>query len=100
MLTDERLQLRDQLASEAPREVGIDSELDRLEPQFLETGDLGLGERLVGEVLEGPAPPERQRLAEHERRRRRVDVGQRPTLGDHPLEAERVDLLRLPTSMR
>ena len=88
MLTNERLQLRDQLPRQAPLEVGIEPQLDRLQPELLETGDLGLGEGLVGELLEGPAPPESQRLTEHERRRRRVDVGECPTLGDHPLEPE------------
>ena len=96
MLTNERLQLRDQLTRQASPEVGIEPQLDRLQPELLETGDLGLGEGLVGEVLEGPAPPECQRLTEHERRRRRIDVDERPTLGDHPLEPERVDLLRVP----
>ncbi len=94
MLTHERLELRDQLASEATREVGVDAKLDRLQTELLETGDLGLRERFVREVLERSTAPERQRLTEHERRRRRVDFDQRPPLGDHPLEAQRVDLLR------
>ncbi len=93
MLTNERLQFRDQLSGQAALEVGVEPQFDRLQPELLETGDLGLGERLVGELLERLAPPERQRLTEHERSRRRVDVGECSTLGDHPLEPDRVDLV-------
>ena len=60
------------------RRRSASSRLDRFHSEFLESGDLGLGERLVGELFERPAPPQRQRLTEHERRRRRVDVGECP----------------------
>ena len=76
MLTNERLQFRDQLSGESALEVSVEPHLDRFHSEFLESGDLGLGERLVGELFERPAPPQRQRLTEHERRRRRVDVGE------------------------
>ena len=50
----------------------------------------GLGERLVREVGERRAAPERERLAEEPR----GDLGRRPLrLLDEPLEAEQVELV-------
>jgi len=60
MLADERGELRDEFTGEATLEVCIEPELDCFESFLLETGDLGLGERLVGEVLEGSFPSQRQ----------------------------------------
>ena len=54
----------DELGVAAEREVGVDTLLERAEPQLLEPRDLGLGERLVGEVGERRPAPQRERLAE------------------------------------
>ena len=54
---DERAQLRDQLGVAAEREVGVDAQLERLEPLLLERLDGRDGELLVGEVGERAAPP-------------------------------------------
>ena len=81
-------------AASPPPEIGVDAELDGLQAQLLEPGDLGLGERLVGEVLVRAAAPERQRLADHDRRRRRVAVDEQPALLEQLLEPPGVDVLR------
>jgi hypothetical protein len=44
----------------AEREVGLDPLLERGEAEFLEPSDLGLRERLVGEVRERVAAPQVQ----------------------------------------
>src|SRR4051812_19562301 len=64
MGADERLDLADQLTVQPGAEVGLDPVLRRREAQLLETGDLGLRERLVQEVGEGGAAPERERRVE------------------------------------
>ena len=61
---DDRLELGDELRVAAEREVGLDPLLEHDGAQLLETGDLGLCERLVREVGERGAAPERERLAE------------------------------------
>ena len=64
MLGDERLELADQLGVAAAGQIGVDPLLERRQPQLLETGDLGLRERLVGEVGERRPAPKRERLAQ------------------------------------
>ena len=58
MLFDERVDLGDE-AGAAEREVGVDAILERGEAQLFELGDRALGERLVGEVGERRATPQR-----------------------------------------
>ena len=60
VLRDERLELARDLGVAPQREVGLDAALERHEPELLEAGDLGLGERLVGEVRERGSPPQRK----------------------------------------
>ena len=64
MLGDERLELADELGVTAERQVGVDPLLERRQPQLLQPRDLGLGERLVGEVGERRPAPQRERLAQ------------------------------------
>ena len=66
---DDRLQLGDELAVAAEREVGVDPVLERGEPQLREAGGLGRRERLLRELGERRAAPERERLAECRPRR-------------------------------
>ena len=52
----------------AEREIGLDPVLDRACPQFFQPGDLRLRERLIAEIGQRRAPPQRQRLAKLRRR--------------------------------
>src|SRR5215211_1662250 len=92
MLCDERLQLADQLRVPSELELGVDSLLDYTQAQLLETGDLALGEGVVGEVGQGPAAPECERLGERIRGRLRVFAVR---LGGKPLEAGEVEFVGL-----
>ncbi len=91
---DERLELRHEpIPTEC--EVGVDPQLDRARPQPLEPCDLGLRERLVREVGKRRATPERQRLRGAGRRPVRIACSRLPRVGEEPLEAHRVDRLRV-----
>ena len=61
---DQRLELGDELGVAPEREIRLDPLLERDGAQLLEPRDLGLGERLVEEVGERRAAPERERLAQ------------------------------------
>ena len=78
---DERLELADHLAVPALVEVVLDRELERRQPQLLQPPDLGARERLVGDVVERRAAPQRQRLARRAARHQ-------------PLEPRRIDGVR------
>ena len=60
----ERLELRHQLGVAAEREVGLDTQLERAEPQLLQPRDLGLSELLVGQVGQRRPAPQRECLAQ------------------------------------
>ena len=92
MLGDQHLQLRDQLSVPTEREVGLDALLDRLEPKLLHTPNRRLRERLIGDVGQRPAAPQRQGLAEHRGSTRRLGSAR---LSDEPLEPCQVKLLWL-----
>ncbi len=62
MLAHERLQLADQLRVPSVREVELDPLLEACEAKLLQTGDLGLGEALVGEVRQRISAPQLERL--------------------------------------
>ena len=68
MLADEHLELGDELGVAAEREVGFDAPLERAQAELFEAADLGLRERLVGEVGERRPAPEAERVAEPLRR--------------------------------
>ena len=86
VLRDQRLELADELSAAAELEVGVDPLLERLQAQLLEPADLGLGERLEGEVGERWAAPQRERLAEQ---LRPLVPPAGLCLGDEALEAVR-----------
>ena len=65
VLADEILELADELGVAPDREVGVDAGLDGGEPQPVQAGDVRLGERLVGEVGQRLAAPQRQGVAQH-----------------------------------
>ena len=80
LLRDERVDLGHAPPLAAGREVRLDRELERREPQLLEPADLGGRERLVGDVVERRPAPQSERLA-------------RPPCQE-PLEPAGVDVLR------
>ena len=82
VLGDERVELADHLGVPAGREVGVDRHLGRAQAQLLEPADLGRGERLVGEVGERLAAPQRERLA---RRATRSSSRSKRTASTSPL---------------
>ena len=55
---DERLQLSDDVLVQAQCDVRLDPLFERIEPQLLESADLGLCPRFVLDVCEGPAAPQ------------------------------------------
>jgi hypothetical protein len=59
---DERIELRDHLGMAAGGQVGIDGQLGRSQPQLLEAADLRRCERLIDEVRERLAAPQRERV--------------------------------------
>ena len=72
---DQRLELGQDVLVAAEREVGLDPILERGEPQVLEPPDLVLRERLVREVGERRAAPERERARGGDRKPRRAPRG-------------------------
>ena len=96
MRDDERFQLRDDGAVPAECELGVEPLLERAQPQFLETGDLGLGEVVVGEVGEGLAAPELECLPDRGLRAGRISAGEPfSSLLQQRSEAIAVELTRL-----
>ena len=80
----------------AEREIGLEAQLERREAQRLEPADLVLGERLVLEVGERRAPPERECLAKHiVRLPGRTRGEQLPALVEQTLEPLQVESTRL-----
>jgi hypothetical protein len=93
---DERLQLGDDLAVASERKLGVDSLLDRAQAEFLEPLDLTPRERVVGEVRERRAAPERKRRVELRHRGLSLSAGESaPTVLEEPLEPLGVELRRL-----
>ena len=93
MLVDEGPKLGHQLAVPTQCEVGVDTILQRCEPQLLEPGDLDLRERLVPHVGQrGPAPL-RERAAELTRAASRG--GRVLRVGHEILETMQIQLPRL-----
>ena len=96
LLRDQLLELADELAVSAEREIGVDPVFERRESKLVEADDLRLRERLPGEIGErGPAP-------QRERRPQAVGSGsgvtgrkRSPALLAEPNELEEVDALRL-----
>ena len=94
MELDERFELADLLRVVTKVELGLDALLDGGEAQLLEMCDLGMRERLVGEIRERRAAPEPQRLSQELHRALRRAVGERPrALLEQPLETCPVELV-------
>ena len=74
MLRDELFHLAYELGMAPECEVGVDPSLEGREPQLLDPADRRLRERLVGEVGQRSAAPQRERLAQLSRGHGRVGV--------------------------
>ena len=59
VLADQRLELPHHLGMAAERQLRLDQLLQGGDPQVVETGDLALGEGLVGELRQWRAAPQR-----------------------------------------
>ena len=93
---DERLELDDEVGVAAEREIRLDPIFEGGQPELLEPGDLAPRKVFVGEVGEGRASPERERLAESSGGRLSGPVGDRaPAIGEQLLEALGIELARL-----
>ena len=91
--SDQLLQLRDGCLAEL--EVGLEPVAPRLQPQLLEPLRLLERDRLVGEVGERMAAPQRERLGEKVAGSFGLTGTQRgAALPFEPLEQQRVDLVR------
>ena len=84
---DEHLELAEDLAMAARRQVAVDRALGRGQVQLLEAADLARRERLLGDVGERRPAPQRERLA-------------RQVVGDERREAQRIDVAVAPGAAR
>ena len=83
VVAHQRLELSDHLCVAAERQVCVDALLEGDHAQLVEPRDLLLGERLVGEVRQRWAAPQRQPLAQPLRRTIRLARGERALTGTH-----------------
>ena len=86
---DQRLELSDQLGVTAAGQVGVDALLRGRGAEFLQAGDLGLREGLIGHVRQRRPVPELERPTEPVRRDLRILPIR---VGHKPLEAADIDL--------
>ena len=93
--TDQRLELADQPLVAARSEISVDALLDSRHASLFETRDLGLCERIEGEVRECRAAPEGQSFEERLGCLLRSTCAKGPSAVFHePLELVRVQLVR------
>ena len=96
MLVNQRLELSDHLGMTTELELRLDQLFQRSDPKIIQTGDLPLREGLVCELSQRRAAPERQRPLERQNSARREAAPQlAATLGHEPLEAVRVEAVRI-----
>ena len=91
LLDDERVELADHLGVATGGEISVDRQLGRSQPQLLEAADLRRRERLVGEVGECRAAPQREGFA-----RARVEPPLEPD-GVHALLVRELQLIAATT---
>ena len=96
VLGDQALEPPEQVGVAAESELGLGQQLEGRGAQVVKARDLALGEGLEGQVRQRPPAPQRERLLERRRRPRRAARGQlAAAFPDQPLEAPRVELLRV-----
>ena len=87
VLAHQPLELGDQLGVAANREIGVEAQLERDQPQLFQPGDRVRRKRLVAEVRQRLSPPERERLPQGIAGFSRVPLlEQPPSLREEPLE--------------
>ena len=91
MRLDQRPELGHDGAVAPETEDCLDPALDGLEPELLETSDLGLGELGEGELRQRGATPQGERLLEGRERRNGLGLQLAPAARRKGLEPERVD---------
>ena len=92
MLGDEALELAHQLRVPAQLQVGAQAILERQQSQLVQTRDLSLAERLIGQIGKRRTTPEGECVAQRPRGRRRLC--RRACLGHQLLEPVQVELAR------
>ena len=93
MRRDRGLDLGDDVRVTPERQIRIDPFLERCEPQFLQPGDLRLGERLVGDLCQRWAAPKVKGLPQPVGRYGRIAGGKcLATAAEQGLEAVGVQL--------
>ena len=96
MIGDQRREPADDVGVAAEGEIGLDLLLERGDAQLVQALDLGLGERLVGDIGQGGAAPQRESALERAGGLLRAAGGElAATLGDELLEPVRVDPLTI-----
>ena len=95
MCADQRLELADQRLVASRSEIGVDALLDSRHASRFKARDLGLCERIEGEVRKCRATPKRQSFEERLGCLLRSTCAKRPSAVFHePLELVRVQLVR------
>ena len=95
MRGDEGFELGDKRVVASEGEVCVDPGLERRQSELLQTGDLGLGESLEGEVRKCRSPPECERIPERQRSGFWLTARELPpTLLQQSLEAPYVERVR------
>ncbi len=85
---DELLELADERPVPAQLQVGVDSPLERGQPELLQASDRGLGERVVGEIRQRRPSPQRERRPQVLGGRTNIAAFELARSGvDHALEA-------------
>ena len=91
MLGNQDLELADELGRAAEGEIGVDPILQRREAKLLEAPDSRSRPRLVGELDQRRAAPQRERLPQSVGRDLRLRAS---SLGHESLEAVQIDAVR------
>ena len=91
MLGEECLELRHHLGVVPQSEVGVQARFQRVEPEFLETGGVGSGERLEHELGERGSAPQRECVPEQRRGPLGIARKRIASLGKQPFEPDRID---------
>ncbi len=92
MLLDQLAKLTDELRMATTGEISVDPPLERDEAKLLQPPDRRLGERLIGDIRERSAVPERECLPQLRGGNGRLGVA---SVLDEPLEPMEIELVRL-----
>ena len=93
MFVDEPRQFTAERGVLAPGELGLDAVFKRGQPELRQPADLGLGERLEGEVGQRLTLPQGQCRPQQSRCRVRCAFEQTPRFPDQTFETDSIDLV-------